>query len=133
MRIMIDTKTEVQHLAEATLGDAENLRSALTGEWESGALRNQIAEDYGLDPGGWDWLDLLEAMALEVYGTSYTNRDGLVAVTVVTGTGGPHTEFTVDEAGRCKATATWGSETANVSAYVPDLFRELEEIVVFRF
>ena len=117
------TRTEVQRYADIAVEQAHELDAAMRY-----GVGPDAAEDYGLELRA-DWVELLEAMALEVYGTRYTNRDGLVAVTVVTGTGGPHVEFTIDEAGRVIGKAYWGSDGAEVTDYLPDLFGALAELV----
>ena len=117
------TRTEVQRYADIAVEQAHELDAAMRY-----GVGPDATEDYGLEPRA-DWVDLLDVMALEVYGTKYTNRDGLVAVTVVTGTGGPHVEFTIDEAGRVVGKAYWGSDSAKSTDYLPDLFGALAELV----
>lgn len=117
------TRTEVHRYAELAIEQAHELDAAMRY-----GVGPDAAEDHGLELRA-DWVELLDAMALEVFGTKYTNRDGLVAVTVVTGTGGPHVEFTIDEAGRVVGKAYWGSDSAEVTDYLPDLFRPLAELV----
>lgn len=122
-----DTKTEVQRLAEATLAEAQLLESAYRGE----ADEDTVAEDYGLEP-DFDYVDLLNTMALEVYASKNigANRDWITSVTVITGTGGPHTEFSILADGRVTAKAIWGSDSAEAKGSVsPSLFDSLSEML----
>ena len=74
---------------------------------------------------------LADTMALEVYGTKEVGpyRDSMTAVTVITGIGGPHVEFTVDPNDRVTGSAYWGSDSAKAYDNVPDLFEALLPLV----
>lgn len=123
---MTDIKAEVERYAAGAIEDVRllvRLMDNLIGEqeWE------QLSEDYGIDPRESDWLDLLDVMALEIYGTAKVgqNQPGMVSITVVTGTGGPHVEFTVDSQDRVTSYAVWGSDSAVEVDALPGLFDAL--------
>ena len=122
---MTDIKAETERLARQTIKEAQLLlrttREPLGDYW---------ADQYGIQ-GAADWLDLLEVMALEVYGTKEVGqyRDGIVSVTVITGTGGPHTEFTVRENGQVTGLAVWGSDRHEDRDTLPGLFEALLPLV----
>lgn len=121
------TAAEVQYYAEQALEDARILSGLIEGE----RLPDDSAEHYGVDTDA-DWLDLLDVMALEVYGNATvrsTTAPELMGVTVVTGTGGPHTEFYVDTHDRVVGIAIWGSDRAEKFDTLPGLFDALAEIV----
>lgn len=125
-----DIQTECEKLAQSTLEEVQTLRDVQTGELSS-RLMHAIEEDYGLEP-GFDWLDLLDHMALEIYGRATVRSASgpeIIGVTVVTGIGGPHTEFTVGRSDIVEARAVWGAADYSVSRVISGLFDSLVDLV----
>ncbi len=90
-----------------------------------------FCDDYGLELEAGDDFDLgdfLNSHALEIYASArlqpFDFDHSLVdirSVTVVTGTGGPHTEFVVDYRGNVQAFCYWGGDTAERRGQVESL------------
>ena len=95
----------------------------LTDTMNKGQVSSALAEDYGLEADA-DWLELVNVMALEIYGTKEVGqyRNNLTTITVITGTRGPGVEFTVDRNDRVVGSAHWGSDSAEAYDNLPGLF-----------
>ena len=123
---MTITKTDMIGLARSAVEDAEILGDTLN----LGYVPRQALDHYGLDNDA-EIGDLLDSMALEVYGMARVQGQDpeLQTITVVTGTGGPHTEFIVAHNDQVRGFAYWSSATAEQHAVVPGLWDYLEGIV----
>lgn len=102
----------------------------------------QTLTDHGYDSetlSGWDSLDLFADLlgtgTLEIYYTqrTYLGQSLILtdSVTVVTGTGGPHTEAVIrqDGSGLVSCWSWYGSDRVDLGLRVPDLARVLFEIL----
>ncbi len=124
---MTDIKAEVERYAEGAIEDAHVLHQMMT-VGDAGVA--DLEGEYGLDSSA-DWLDLLDVMALEVYGTKEVGpyRDDIVSITVITGTGGAHGEFEVNQHDRVTGRAYWSSDSAEKFDTMPGLFDALLPLV----
>lgn len=125
------TTTEVQRYAKQAVSAAKFLEQVALSNGdreETGEMADHLAA-YGLDYDA-DWLEVLDTMALEVYGTKEVGpyRDNLTSITVITGTGGPHVEWEISDTGRITGRAYWGGEEATSYGHA-DLFDMLADLI----
>jgi hypothetical protein len=121
---MSDTKDQLTASVEGAIKDAEMLEAlAIAGTVEmmdKGPERKRARKDYELDNDA-DVTEALDTIALEVYANARLSPDGardIQEIVVVTGTGGPHVEFSVSwNDGTVVATGWWGSDKVERYAY----------------
>ena len=123
---MTDIKQETEQYAQSAVKAAQRLADTI----ETGQVSAEVAEHYGLDEDA-DWMELLDTMALEIYGTKEVGpyRDSVTSITVITGTGGPDVEFSVDVNDRITGAAYWSSDSAKAYDNVPGLFDALLPLI----
>lgn len=124
---MMDLRSEVADEARLALAYARSLHRAIT----NGRVAFEDQERFSLDLDA-DWLELLDSMALEVYGNAVVrcaSGPDVHSIVIVTGTGGPHTEIEAFASGRVVGRAIWGSEQVERSAEL-DLFDYLQDLIM---
>lgn len=77
----------------------------------------EVLDDHGIDPADFEpeelFDELLDAAALEIYGTARVTYDtvDVGGIVVVVGTGGPHIEFEVSWNESAEIRGYWGTDT----------------------
>jgi hypothetical protein len=117
-----DTYAQLAEGVAFAIADAQMLdalaEAGEVGDMEKGPDRTRARAHHELDQDT-DIFGAIDAIALEVYATANIYPHGLQTITgvvVVTGTGGPHIEFTVEESGSVLAEGWWGSDHVTLRA-----------------